>query len=96
MKTYLAAYQRYLETEKHASANTISSYMRDLKQFASYADARQLNVQDITQTHVSTYLDYLSGQGKSPATVSRGLASLKGFSHILLEWRSSAKILHPM
>lgn len=79
MKTYLAAYQRYLETEKHASANTISSYMRDLKQFASYADARQLNVQDITQTHVSTYLDYLSGQGKSPATVSRGLASLKGF-----------------
>ena len=79
MKTYLAAYERYLETEKHASANTVASYMRDLRQFASYADERQLNVQDVTQSNVSTYLDYLAGQGKSAATVSRSLASLKGF-----------------
>jgi len=79
MKTYLAAYERYLETEKHASANTVASYMRDLRQFASYADERQLNVQDVSQSNVSTYLDYLAGQGKSAATVSRSLASLKGF-----------------
>ena len=79
MKTYLATYESYLETEKHASANTVASYMRDLRQFASYADERQLNVQDISQSNVSTYLDYLSGQGKSAATVSRSLASLKGF-----------------
>ena len=79
MKTFLAAYEHYLENEKHASANTVASYMRDLRQFASYADDRQLKVRDITQSNVSTYLDYLAGQGKSPATVSRSLASLKGF-----------------
>ena len=61
MKSFLAAYERYLQEEKHASANTVSSYMRDLRQFASYAEERQLKVQDITQTHISTYLDYLSG-----------------------------------
>ena len=77
MKTFLAAYEHYLENEKHASANTVASYMRDLRQFASYADDRQLKVRDITQSNVSTYLDYLAGQGKSPATVSRSLASLK-------------------
>ncbi len=84
MKTYLAAYERYLETEKHASANTVSSYMRDLRQFASYAADRHLQVQDVTESVVSTYLDYLSGLGKSTATVSRSLASIKGFFNYLV------------
>ena len=84
MKTHVAAYQRYLETEKHASANTISSYVRDLKQFASYAEERQLQVDTISKEQISTYLDYLAGQGKSPATVSRSLASIKGFFGYLL------------
>lgn len=84
MDTYLADYQRYLTDEKHASANTISSYMRDLRQFASYTGERQLELTDVTETRVSTYLDYLSGQGKSAATVSRSLASIKGFYHYLV------------
>ena len=84
MDTYPADYQRYLTDEKHASANTISSYMRDLRQFASYTGERQLELTDVTETRVSTYLDFLSGQGKSPATVSRSLASIKGFYHYLV------------
>lgn len=84
MDTYLADYQRYLTDEKHASANTISSYMRDLRQFASYTGERQLELTDVTEIRVSTYLDFLSGQGKSPATVSRSLASIKGFYHYLV------------
>ena len=85
MDTYLAEYERYLNDEKHASANTVSSYMRDLKQFASYIAERQLELTQVTQEWISTYLDYLSGQGKSPATVSRSLASIKGFYHHLLD-----------
>ena len=84
MKTFLDAYERYLIDEKNASANTVSSYMRDLRQFASYSVERQLTVQSITQANVSTYLDFLSGQGKSPATVSRSLASIKGFFNYLV------------
>lgn len=84
MKAYLAGYQHYLETEKHASANTIASYMRDLRQFASYSQERQLRAEAVTQGNVSTYLDYLAGQGKSNATVARCLASLKGFYGYLL------------
>ena len=84
MDLHLQAYERYLTTEKHASANTVSSYMRDLRQFASYAAVRQLKAEDVTQTNISTYLDFLSGQGKSPATVSRSLASIKGFFTYLI------------
>ena len=84
MDLHLQAYERYLTTEKHASANTVSSYMRDLRQFTSYAAVRQLKAEDVTQTNISTYLDFLSGQGKSPATVSRSLASIKGFFTYLI------------
>ncbi len=79
MNIYFDAYRRYLEFEKHASENTVSSYMRDLKQFASYISERQLSVHEVLQTHICTYMDYLSGLGKSPSTISRNLASLKGF-----------------
>lgn len=85
MDTYLADYERYLKEKKHASVNTVSSYMRDLRQFASYIGERQLELTAVTETRVSTYLDFLSGQGKSPATVSRSLASIKGFYHHLMD-----------
>ena len=84
MKTFLTAYERYLVTEKNASANTVASYMRDLRQFASYAEDRQLTPRNITQENISTYMDYLSSLGKSPATISRSLASLKGFFRYLV------------
>ena len=35
MTDYIAAYRDYLAEEKHASANTLSSYIRDLTQFQS-------------------------------------------------------------
>ena len=64
MADHIAAYGSYLEQEKHASANTVSSYLRDLNQFRSWllengaADLRRV---------------------KSPATVTRSAASLKSF-----------------
>jgi len=33
MPDYIALYRAYLEQEKHASPNTVSSYVRDLTQF---------------------------------------------------------------
>ena len=36
MTDFIAAYRDYLTEEKHASANTLSSYIRDLTQFHSW------------------------------------------------------------
>ena len=36
----IARYEEYLVREKHASQNTVSSYLRDISQFADYLQAR--------------------------------------------------------
>ncbi len=80
MLDLINAYENYLTKVKQASANTISSYMRDIRQFAGWLREREdLDVVDASQLNISDYLAYLQEQGKSGATVSRVLASLKNF-----------------
>ena len=77
MVNIIARYEDYLIHVKNASANTVSSYMRDLRQYASYLETRGVAVLDADQSVVSDYVAWLHDAGKSPATVSRSLASLK-------------------
>jgi len=76
MLDLIKAYENYLTKVKQASANTISSYMRDIRQFAEWLDA---DVLDATQLNISSYLQFIEQDGRSAATVSRTLASLKNF-----------------
>ena len=76
----LTAYETYLTKVKQASANTVFSYMRDIRQFSDWLlHNESLNVAQAAQVNISTYLAYLQEQGRSAATVSRSLASLKNF-----------------
>ncbi len=80
MLDLIHAYENYLSKVKKASANTIASYMRDIRQFAHWLDGKQkLNVLDVTQKNIRDYLSYLQSIDKSAATISRGVASLKNF-----------------
>ena len=76
MLDLIKAYENYLTKVKQASANTISSYMRDIRQFAQWLT---VDVLDATQLNISDYLQYMEQDGRSAATVSRTLASLKNF-----------------
>jgi len=76
MLDLIKAYENYLTKVKQASANTISSYMRDIRQFADWLGTE---VSDATQQNISAYLQYLEQDGRSAATISRTLASLKNF-----------------
>ena len=80
MLDLIGAYENYLSKVKQASANTIASYMRDIRQYSDWlhvnADAE---VVDATQVNISDYLRSLEQEGRSAATVSRSLASLKNF-----------------
>ncbi len=76
MLDLIKAYENYLTKVKQASANTISSYMRDIRQFAGWLD---VDVLDVTQLNISNYLQFMEQDGRSAATVSRTLASLKNF-----------------
>ncbi|MBE7002031.1 MAG: tyrosine recombinase [Ruminococcaceae bacterium] len=81
MLDLIKAYENYLTKVKQASANTISSYMRDIKQFAQWLD---VDVLDATQLNISNYLRFMEQDGRSAATISRTLASLKNFYSYLV------------
>ncbi len=79
MLDLISAYENFLSKVKQASANTVSSYMRDIRQFADWLSAEEISVMDATQLNISEYLSHLEDLGRSGATVSRSLASLKNF-----------------
>lgn len=84
MSDLLAAYEDYLRTEKNASANTISSYMRDVNRFAAAMEERGLSVREVLTRDVEDYTRGLARRGKSAATVTRSLASIKSFFNCLI------------
>lgn len=80
MLDLVQAYENYLTKVKQASANTISSYLRDIRQFDLWLKANEgIDVVDATQLNISTFLAQLEKDGRTPATLSRSLASLKNF-----------------
>lgn len=80
MLDLIGAYENYLTKVKKASFNTISSYMRDIRQFADWLSAsEELDVVDAAQVNISRYLAHMEEEGRSAATISRCLASLKNF-----------------
>ncbi len=79
------AYENYLTKVKQASNNTVSSYIRDIRQFLEWLrQEEELEVLNASQQNIGDYLTYLQKQGKSGATVSRALASLKNFYSYLV------------
>ena len=80
MLDLIHAYENYLTKVKQASGNTVSSYMRDIRQYAQWLQDREnLDVLNASQQNIDEYFRYLQEQGKSGATISRTLASLKNF-----------------
>lgn len=80
MLDLIQAYENYLIKVKQASANTVSSYLRDIRQFSGWLESQsRRDILTVTQEDVGDYLSFLKVSGKSGATVSRMLASLKNF-----------------
>lgn len=80
MLDLVQAYEKYLTKVKVASENTISSYMRDIRQFSNWLrNSENMEVVDAQQQNIADYLSHLERVGKTGATISRSLASLKNF-----------------
>ena len=80
-------FEHYLKDEKNVSANTLSSYMRDIRQLAAYLDTHTET--DIVSADAETLAEYVLWQresGKSVATVSRSIASMKSlYSYLFIQ-----------
>ena len=80
----LNLFEKYLVEDKKASANTLSSYMRDVRQLAEYLGAN--GIIDATAEELDGYISSLRSTGKSVATVSRTIASIKClYSHLFIK-----------
>ena len=85
MLDLVRAYENYLSKVKKASTNTISSYMRDIRQYSEWLQAYEgTDIVDAQQLNISRYLSFLEESGRSGATLSRSLASLKNFYSYLV------------
>ncbi len=80
----IARYGEYLVREKHASQNTVTSYLRDVTQFDKYLRGRGAGLLEATGETVQSYMDWMQSRGKSAASVTRFLASVKSFYNFLL------------
>ncbi len=91
LEELLENYESYLRNEKQASQNTLSSYMRDLRQFALWLDEHgPEDARKVKQATVTEYVDWMTSKGKSAATVTRSIASIKSF-YMYLQGRGEVK-----
>ena len=81
---YLSAYRDYLRDEKGASDNTLSSYLRDMRQFSEYVEERGISLRQVIRADIENYEKYLTLKGKSASTVTRAAASIKSFYNFML------------
>lgn len=71
-------YEHFLLNIKHASANTVASYMRDIRQFHTYLSSFEtIAIEMVDRECICRYTQYLNSVGKSNATIARSIASLK-------------------
>ena len=97
---HLSGYEQWLATEKKAAANTLSSYVRDVRQFLVYLSADGTKPERATQRTLEQFVKHLTAQGKSMATITRSVASLKSFyTYLMIEGyvvSNPAKSIAPM
>ena len=74
----------YLSNVKKTSQNTLSAYERDLKSFLEYAELKGSDFLSLTSDDISKYKKILINNGKSTATVSRSMSSLRSFYKYLV------------
>jgi len=72
---FLSEYIEFLDIEKGLSKNTLESYRRDLLEFLSQFNT----IDEISRASVSLYIRKLREQKYAPSSVTRKIASLRGF-----------------
>ena len=78
---YISEYISYLEIERGLSQNTILAYESDLLSFFDFLNSD--DVSKITRKDFSNYTKFLARKELSPSSITRKIASIKGFFRFL-------------
>jgi integrase/recombinase XerC len=79
MRKELEAFISYLKHEKNASPHTITSYGRDLDQFAEYLNRYNISLRKIDNVILRGFLAVLYDEKIKKSTISRKLAAIRSF-----------------
>jgi integrase/recombinase XerD len=74
-----SSYLDQLRIERGLSANTISSYARDLRKFEKFLTDTQKNFARLVPSDITDFEVILKSQGLTLSSVNRALSALKGF-----------------
>ena len=85
---HLTGYEAWLAQEKRVAVNTLSSYLRDVRQCADWAGQEPLDITQMSQDDIRFYAQHLERKGKSNATIVRSVAALKSFYTYLISIRA--------
>ena len=60
---HLTGYEAWLAQEKRVAVNTLSSYLRDVRQFADWAGQEHLDITQMSQDDIRFYAQHLESEG---------------------------------
>ena len=86
MEKIVLEYVEYLKEVKGISLNTEMAYRRDLMKLVRYLDSQGIHeVAQITATNLNSYMLHMEKQKLTNTTISRNVASIKGFFNYLFK-----------
>jgi integrase/recombinase XerD len=77
------AYLTHLTVERRLATNSIESYARDLALLTEYVSGKGTTVEALTRPDLEQLVRELMGQGRSPRSVARAVACIRGFYRFL-------------
>lgn len=84
MELIIQDFIEYLKS-RQVSKNTLLSYERDINQLVEYFKSLDKKMFEATEEDLQKYIVYLTTMGKSSATISRNVASIKAFYRYLVK-----------
>lgn len=76
-------YISYIRDKKRLSANTVSSYLNDIKKYVEYLQNQNIKLNEVVENDIISYIIELEKANISASTVSRMISSIKSFHDYL-------------
>lgn len=86
LRSLLKEYKYYLKITKGLSANSIYSYITDLKEYVEFLEKNYAikDPNNITKQHIRNFIARLKRKHNTPASISRKMSSIRSFHKYLL------------
>ena len=82
----IKGFKNYLQLERSLSANSIQAYIRDVEKLVQFLELQKIDLQPekIQQSHIESFLEWVSELGLNARSQARILSGLKAFYKFLL------------